>query len=97
MNHPPSVNLAPTEPVGNRPISEKFISVKENSGDRILPNKRACSCKCKLSVRNVNVLFTQCNTTTFSQSRHCTPASNLGYLAPPRQFFMGAKLFIGTP
>ena len=28
----------------------------------------------------------------------CTPASNLGYLAPPPgQFFMGAKLFIGTP
>ena len=27
-----------------------------------------------------------------------TPASNLGYLAPPPgQFFMGAKLFIGTP
>ena len=29
-----------------------------------------------------------------------TPASNLGYLAPPTppgQFFMGAKLFIGTP
>ena len=25
-----------------------------------------------------------------------TPASNLGYLAPPGQFFMGAKLFIGT-
>ena len=31
---------------------------------------------------------------------HSTPASNLGYLAPPPppgQFFMGAKLFIGTP
>ena len=28
---------------------------------------------------------------------HFTPASNLGYLAPPGQFFMGAKLFIGTP
>ena len=26
-----------------------------------------------------------------------TRASNLGYLAPPGQFFMGAKLFIGTP
>ena len=26
-----------------------------------------------------------------------TLASNLGYLAPPGQFFMGAKLFIGTP
>ena len=29
-----------------------------------------------------------------------TPASNLGYLAPPHppgKFFMGAKLFIGTP
>ena len=26
-----------------------------------------------------------------------TPASNLGHLAPPGQFFMGAKLFIGTP
>ena len=26
-----------------------------------------------------------------------TPASNLGYLAHPGQFFMGAKLFIGTP
>ena len=26
-----------------------------------------------------------------------TPASNFGYLATPRQFFMGAKLFIGTP
>ena len=26
-----------------------------------------------------------------------TPAFNLGYLAPPGQFFMGAKLFIGTP
>ena len=26
-----------------------------------------------------------------------TPASNLGYLAPPGQFFMGAKLFIGKP
>ena len=26
-----------------------------------------------------------------------TTASNLGYLAPPGQFFMGAKLFIGTP
>ena len=26
-----------------------------------------------------------------------TPASNLGYLAPQRQFLMGAKLFIGTP
>ena len=27
-----------------------------------------------------------------------TPASDLGYLAPPPgQFFMGAKLFIGTP
>ena len=25
-----------------------------------------------------------------------TPGSNLGYLAPPGQFFMGAKLFIGT-
>ena len=29
---------------------------------------------------------------------HSTPASNLGNLAPPPgQFFMGAKLFIGTP
>ena len=31
---------------------------------------------------------------------HNTPASNLGYLAPPlppRTIFMGAKLFIGTP
>ena len=28
---------------------------------------------------------------------HVIPASNLGYLAPPGQFFMGAKLFIGTP
>ena len=27
----------------------------------------------------------------------CTPASNLGYLGPTGQFFMGAKLFIGTP
>ena len=28
----------------------------------------------------------------------CTPASNFGYLAPPPgQFFIGAKLFIGTP
>ena len=26
-----------------------------------------------------------------------TPASNLGYLASPGQFFMGAQLFIGTP
>ena len=26
-----------------------------------------------------------------------TLAFNLGYLAPPGQFFMGAKLFIGTP
>ena len=27
-----------------------------------------------------------------------TPASNLGYLAPPPgQLFMGAKMFIGTP
>ena len=26
-----------------------------------------------------------------------TPASNLGYLAPPGQFFMDTKLFIGTP
>ena len=26
-----------------------------------------------------------------------TPAFNLGYLAPPGQFFMGTKLFIGTP
>ena len=26
-----------------------------------------------------------------------TPASDLGYLASPRTFFMGAKLFIGTP
>ena len=26
-----------------------------------------------------------------------TPASNLGYLATPGQFFMGAKLFIGAP
>ena len=26
-----------------------------------------------------------------------TPASNLGYCAPPGQFFMGAKLFIRTP
>ena len=25
-----------------------------------------------------------------------TPASNLGYLAPTGQFFIGAKLFIGT-
>ena len=25
-----------------------------------------------------------------------TPASNLGYLAPPQDIFMGAKLFIGT-
>ena len=34
--------------------------------------------------------------------QYYTPASNLGYLAPPPppppgQFFMGAKLFIGTP
>ena len=29
--------------------------------------------------------------------RAYTPASNLGYLAPPGQFFMGAKFFIGTP
>ena len=28
---------------------------------------------------------------------YITPASNLGYLAPPGQFYMGAKLFIGTP
>ena len=27
----------------------------------------------------------------------CTLAYNLGYLATPEQFFMGAKLFIGTP
>ena len=26
-----------------------------------------------------------------------TPASSLGYLASPGQFFMGVKLFIGTP
>ena len=33
-----------------------------------------------------------------SLSKTHTPASNLGYLAPPPgQFFMGAKLFIGTP
>ena len=25
------------------------------------------------------------------------PTSNLGYLAPPRTIFQGAKLFIGTP
>ena len=25
------------------------------------------------------------------------PASNLGYLVPPGQFFMGAKLSIGIP
>ena len=30
-------------------------------------------------------------------SRANTPASKLGYLAPPRHFFMGAKLIIGTP
>ena len=30
-------------------------------------------------------------------SEFFTPASNIGYLAPPGQFFMGAKLFIGTP
>ena len=29
-------------------------------------------------------------------NQNYTPASNLGYLAPPGQFFMGAKLFIGT-
>ena len=29
--------------------------------------------------------------------KYNTPASNLGYLAPPGQFFMGAKLVIGTP
>ena len=30
--------------------------------------------------------------------QYITPASNLGYLAPPPgQFFMGVKLFIGTP
>ena len=28
---------------------------------------------------------------------HVTQASNLGYLAPPGQLFMGAKLAIGTP
>ena len=30
-------------------------------------------------------------------SKANTPASNLGYLAPPRTILMGAKLFIGTP
>ena len=28
---------------------------------------------------------------------HYTPTSNLGYIASPGQFFMGTKLFIGTP
>ena len=28
---------------------------------------------------------------------HYTPRSNLTYLAPPGQFFMGAKSLIGTP
>ena len=30
-------------------------------------------------------------------NKSITPASNLGCLAPTGQFFMGAKLFIGTP
>ena len=45
--------------------------------------------------------FTQCVVVlllSFKFSHANTPASNLGYLAPPPgQFFMGAKLFIGTP
>ena len=28
---------------------------------------------------------------------YVTPGANLTYLAPPGQFFMGAKSFIGTP
>ena len=51
----------------------------------------------------VLVLFESTTTNKLILSIHeiirdySTPASNLGYLAPPRTFFMGAKLFIGTP
>ena len=47
-----------------------------------------------INLRSVN--FRRCNNKIEVNAN--TPASNLGYLAPPPgQFFMGAKLFIGTP
>ena len=43
-------------------------------------------------------IFNNTGAQMFHSNYHITPASNLGYLAPPPgQFFMGAKLFIGTP
>ena len=43
---------------------------------------------------NERQIFLQDNLRTYTTN---TPASNLEYLAPPGQFFTGAKLFIGTP
>ena len=48
---------------------------------------------------NPRVNFCSLNLVNFgsTSTETYTPASNLGYLAPPGQFFMGAKLFNGTP
>ena len=40
--------------------------------------------------------MSQCLTCVLSQYT-VNPGANLTYLAPPGQFFMGAKSFIGTP
>ena len=37
------------------------------------------------------------HTVSISNMYAFTPGANLTYLAPPGQFFMGAKSFIGTP
>ena len=46
----------------------------------------------------VSILFSRVGPNANFYRNTYTPASNLGYPAPPPgQFFMGAKLFIGTP
>ena len=50
-----------------------------------------------LSKQEGMIVLTGVNFTN-KENMYDTPASNLGYPAPPPgQFFMGAKLFIGTP
>ena len=67
--------------------------MKEARGqNKLFQNASLLMCCCSFAIGHFLILKNK------SIRQAITPASNLGYLAPPPgQFFMGAKLFIGTP
>ena len=66
--------------------------------DHFFPFFRINLCKRMPSIKreqlDINIDHLPTKENLFSQ---ITSASNLGYLAPPGRFFMGAKSFIRTP